>query len=153
MTPEEPRTTGRLPNATRHRLREQLGAGADEVNPDFLFATTHTTVLLAIEAGLIDPVRLARAELAGRGLDADGVWCGFPKSREIHLGLVAADCTDAEAAQIAAAKTARRLLHIDTLDTRNADALDFHELAVWSIREALAAAFEAGAAAPRAEGD
>ena len=39
---------------------------------------------------------------------------------------------------------ARDLLGIETLDTRKSDSLDFHDLAVWSIREALAAAFEAG---------
>ena len=39
---------------------------------------------------------------------------------------------------------ARDLLGIETLDTRKSDSLDFHDLAVWSIRDALAAAFEAG---------
>ncbi len=39
---------------------------------------------------------------------------------------------------------ARNLLGIETLDTRKSDSLDFHDLAVWSIREALTAAFEAG---------
>ena len=39
---------------------------------------------------------------------------------------------------------ARRILKIGTLETRNSDALDFHDLAVWNIREALDAAYEAG---------
>lgn len=39
---------------------------------------------------------------------------------------------------------ARRILKIDTLETRSADELDFHELAVWTIQEALDAAYEAG---------
>jgi len=39
---------------------------------------------------------------------------------------------------------ARDLLGIETLETRKSDRLDFHDLAVWSIREALEAAFEAG---------
>ena len=39
---------------------------------------------------------------------------------------------------------ARRVLKIETLETRNSDALDFHELAVWAIQEALDAAYEAG---------
>lgn len=30
------------------------------------------------------------------------------------------------------------------LDTRNSDRLDFHDLAVWNIKAALQAAFEAG---------
>ena len=39
---------------------------------------------------------------------------------------------------------AHTVLDIETLDTRNSDALDFHDLAVWSIRDALEAAYEAG---------
>ncbi|MBK8285763.1 MAG: hypothetical protein IPK97_13350 [Ahniella sp.] len=146
MTPEEPKNASRLTNATRSRLRDQLASGADDTNPDFLYSTTATALLLAVEAGLIDPVSLARAELAGRGLDANGDWVGFAGARQIHLGLAVADCTDTNAAQVAVAEAARRFLHIESLASRNADALDFHELAVWSIREALAAAFEAGAA-------
>jgi hypothetical protein len=41
-------------------------------------------------------------------------------------------------------RIARRVLKIETLETRNSDALDFHELAVWTIQEALDAAYEAG---------
>lgn len=33
---------------------------------------------------------------------------------------------------------------IETLETRNRDRLDFHDVAVWSIRAALEEAFEAG---------
>lgn len=39
---------------------------------------------------------------------------------------------------------ARDVLGLETLETRRRDCLDFHELAVWQIREALEAAFEAG---------
>ena len=39
---------------------------------------------------------------------------------------------------------AERHLFLDTLETRNSDSLDFHEHAVWAIRSALEAAFEAG---------
>ena len=35
-------------------------------------------------------------------------------------------------------------LHIDTLATRNSDRLDFHEISVWGLKEALQAAFKAG---------
>lgn len=35
-------------------------------------------------------------------------------------------------------------LHIDTLATRNSDSLDFHEVSVWGLKEALQAAFTAG---------
>jgi hypothetical protein len=39
---------------------------------------------------------------------------------------------------------AQRILGIETLETRKRDSLDFHDCAVWSIKEALEAAFEAG---------
>ena len=35
-------------------------------------------------------------------------------------------------------------LHLETLETRKSDSLDFHDCAVWSIKAALAAAYEAG---------
>ena len=37
--------------------------------------------------------------------------------------------------------------NIDTLETRNSDGLDFHDVAVWAIRAALEAAYTAGFAA------
>ena len=37
-------------------------------------------------------------------------------------------------------------LGIDTLETRNSDSLDFHDVAVWTLREALQAAYVAGVA-------
>jgi len=36
-------------------------------------------------------------------------------------------------------------LGIETLETRHRDALDFHELAVWSVKKALEDAYNAGA--------
>jgi hypothetical protein len=39
---------------------------------------------------------------------------------------------------------AQRILNIDTMQELKSDSLDFHEVAVWSIKEALEAAFEAG---------
>jgi len=37
--------------------------------------------------------------------------------------------------------------NIETLETRNSDGLDFHDVAVWAIRSALEAAYTAGFAA------
>ena len=39
---------------------------------------------------------------------------------------------------------AHRHLGLDTLEERGSDSLDFHELPVWDLRTALAAAFAAG---------
>jgi hypothetical protein len=54
---------------------------ADELG----FIQTGPTALLAAAArGELDLNRLARVELASRGLDRDGVWVGFERAREIH---------------------------------------------------------------------
>lgn len=43
---------------------------------------------------------------------------------------------------------AQRYFHgLETLETRNRDALDFHDVAVWAIRHALEEAYAAGLAA------
>ena len=39
---------------------------------------------------------------------------------------------------------AQRHLFLETPETRNRDRLDFHDTAVWAIRSALVAAFDAG---------
>ena len=39
---------------------------------------------------------------------------------------------------------AREHLSIETLETRRSDGLDFHDVAVWCVRDALEAAFNAG---------
>ena len=49
------------------------------------------------------------------------------------------DVTDEVLQQIAAS-----LLGIETLEVRRSDSLDFHDINVTSVREALAAAYEAG---------
>lgn len=46
---------------------------------------------------------------------------------------------------------AAKHLNVETLDTRNSDSIDFHEVAVWSLRSALEAAYDAGASAKEAE--
>lgn len=45
------------------------------------------------------------------------------------------------------AAIAKEELHIDTLETRNSDGLDFHNVAVWSVKDALLSAYRAGMAA------
>ena len=49
---------------------------------------------------------------------------------------------------------AQKHLGIETLQTRNSDSLDFHDTAVWCLKDALEAAFKAGvelgAACPKA---
>jgi len=49
------------------------------------------------------------------------------------------------------ARIAREKLHLETLATRNSDSLDFHQLAVWRVKEALEAAFQAGRASVQSD--
>ncbi|MEK0418738.1 MAG: hypothetical protein RI949_2744 [Pseudomonadota bacterium] len=46
--------------------------------------TALTKVLSAAAAGELDLNRLAREELASRGLDLEGNWVGFDRARQIH---------------------------------------------------------------------
>lgn len=39
---------------------------------------------------------------------------------------------------------ASQQLHISTLETRESDRLDFHEVSVWGVKKALLLAYEAG---------
>jgi len=43
-----------------------------------------------------------------------------------------------------ATKIAKEIFDLETLEARNMDSLDFHELSVWEIRKALEAAYNAG---------
>ena len=52
----------------------------DELNPDFLFSLTDSSLLAMIANGLIDANKLARVALANRGLDNNGKWIGFNKA-------------------------------------------------------------------------
>ena len=51
------------------------------------------------------------------------------------------------------AEIAKQHLHLETLEARNMDSLDFSDQAVWSIREALIAAYEKGVEAGAKSGD
>ena len=42
------------------------------------------------------------------------------------------------------AQIAKDELHLETLETRKSDSLDFHDCAIWFIKAALEAAYEAG---------
>ena len=48
-----------------------------------IFQIIDTDVLLEIASGTVDPVELARIELAQRGLGKDGKWIGFPQARKL----------------------------------------------------------------------
>jgi hypothetical protein len=87
MTKQQPTAPApQMSDATRRRIEAQLADPevSDLQNPVYMFSTTATDLLLAITAGLVDPVLLAHEMLANRGLDLDGRWVGFDRAREIH---------------------------------------------------------------------
>lgn len=99
-------------------------------------------VLAAIARGEIDLNRIAREELANRGLGRNGEWVGFKAAAKIH-GVDEEDEAE-NATEQNIQKIAADHLSIDTLLIRSSDSLDFHEVSVWGIKAALHAAFEAG---------
>lgn len=56
----------------------------DELDPAMLYRTTWAELLCKIASGEVDPVQLAKKELANRGLDASGKWVGFDNAAKIH---------------------------------------------------------------------
>lgn len=58
--------------------RRETGISDDE-NPEFIFATTHTTLLCRAVKGEIDLLALAKKQLRNRGFNEDGAWVGFNK--------------------------------------------------------------------------
>ena len=47
------------------------------------------------------------------------------------------------------AQIAKDELHLETLETRKSDSLDFHDTAVWAMKAALEEAYKAGLAAAK----
>lgn len=135
----------KMNQAVRQELARTMGDPiADEQNPAYAFSCTHSWLLLALASGVVDAQGAARREMANRGLDANGDSCSFADADRIWLGAPAA-AGDLERATAAARRVAADCLKIE-LEVRGSDGLDFHDLSVWSLREALVAAYQAGAA-------
>ena len=79
-----------------------------------------------------------RASSLGVNLDATNARDAMANLLEAHTDV------DACLEQIA-----RTTLGLETLETRRSDGLDFHDLAVWQIKQALQAAYEAGRASAK----
>lgn len=129
-------------------MKEQSGysAGPFTVDEIGFIQIADAKVLAAVARGEIDLNRIAREELASRGLGLHGEWVGFEKAREIN-GVAVQErlekMNDEKSTEQIIQNIAADHLFIDTLETRNADSLDFHEVSVWSIKNALKAAFDA----------
>jgi hypothetical protein len=61
-----------------YRAIAALGILEDQMNPIFLFNSTHKDILVDIISGKIDAVEMARIEIQNRGLDLNiGKWIGW----------------------------------------------------------------------------
>jgi hypothetical protein len=57
---------------------------ADDINPNYMFCTTPTALLAEALRGGFDIMYFVRAELAKRGLNAEGNWIGFREAAKLH---------------------------------------------------------------------
>ena len=74
---------------------------------------------------------------------------GFRGERSVHV-IDTMTITEAKGMNETIDRIAQEILNLHTLDTRHSDALDFHDLAVWRIKEALEAFYAAGRNRPSA---
>ena len=79
----EKRHNGRTSSEIGKDAAKREGQISDEKNPANLFQTTDVSLLLAIAQDRIDPVELAKKELANRGLGSYGQWIGFKKAKAL----------------------------------------------------------------------
>ena len=98
----------------------------------------------------VDMLQLARDEMANRGLGQNAEWIGFPAAAKLWqapaaTSLAAAGPDDATL-DVGMEVLAQVHLGIQTLKERRMDALDFHEVNVLQLKDALRAAFELGRA-------
>ena len=79
-------------------------------------------------------------------MQAIDIALGFPAEERVHTFIVNTPSKDTDMTPIDQLLTrfAQQHLRIDTLETRKSDGLDFHDVAVWGVRAALEAAFNAG---------
>lgn len=61
---------------------EATSTVSDAKNPAFVFSMTDFELLTKIAKGEIDPVVLAKTELANRGLNDNNTWIGFKQARK-----------------------------------------------------------------------
>jgi len=55
----------------------EISRTKDDLDPQFLFQSTHMELLLKVANGKIDAKRAAQDEVANRGYDLKGKWVGM----------------------------------------------------------------------------
>ena len=101
----------------------------DDVNPNYLFQTTSTQLLVNIlNDDFVDLKYYIKRELANRGLNKDGLWVGFDKAEEIH-GLKKYSLRDTHKEKMTTSD--KETIKKENLKERMFDCKDFPEL--WSL--------------------
>ena len=59
----------------------EISRTKDDLDPNFLFQSTHMELLLKVANGKIDAKRAAQDEIANRGYDLKGKWVGMGDNR------------------------------------------------------------------------
>jgi hypothetical protein len=106
-----------------------------------------TKLIYLMATDQVDMLQLARDEMANRGLGQNAEWIGFPAAAKLWQAPEAAPATagpDDATLDAGMEVLAQVHLGISTLKERNMDALDFHEVGVLQLKDALRAAFELG---------
>ena len=75
-----PKNTARKAKVAALNGAAMAGTIPDDLNKLLIFSQTHNDLLVAIALGKIDPVQLAKDELANRGVGKAGTWVGFDRA-------------------------------------------------------------------------
>ena len=74
----------RLKGCGQMKKKDGYSAGTFTVDEIGFIQVAEAKVLAAVARGEIDLNRIAREELANRGLGLNGEWVGFDRARQIH---------------------------------------------------------------------
>lgn len=74
----------RLEGGMQMKKKDGYSAGPFTVDEIGFIQIAEVKVLAAVARGEIDLNRIAREELANRGLGLNGEWVGFNRARQIH---------------------------------------------------------------------
>jgi hypothetical protein len=63
-------------------MKENHAYESDDLNPEYLFNTVHTELLLKLATGAVNAQKLACKNMASRGLGRNGEWIGFDQAKK-----------------------------------------------------------------------
>jgi len=68
-------------------MEENQTCESDDLNPEFVFNTVHTELLLKLATGAVNAQELACKNMASRGLGRNGEWGGFDQAKKEWGGI------------------------------------------------------------------